>query len=198
MVLLPSANVAQPSANVGPTICHQPTQIAGTCWANVGIWHWPNVGYPRWANVILLIGPTGWHEVGPTWVCTTLPLGQRWANVGLYCTAVGPVLGQCGCYTCMLYFHCANVGPTWVCTTLLLGQRRFVLHFYWASVGPMWLLHVYVVFSLRQRWANMGLYYTSTRPMWLYFHWASIGLMHTYSIGVFCWANVYLFCELRQ
>ena len=47
------------------------------------------------------VGPTGWHNVGPTRVCTTLPLGQ------------------CGCYTC---FHWANVGPTWVCTTFPLGQ----------------------------------------------------------------------------
>ena len=144
------------------------------------------------------VGPTGWQDVGPTWVCTTLPLGQRWANIGLYYTSVGPMLGQCGCYTCMLYFHCANVGPTWVCTTLPLGQRWANVGLYYTSVGPMWLLHVYVVFSLRQRWVNMGLYYTSTGPMWLYFHWASIGLMHTYSIGVFCWANVYLFCVLRH
>ena len=102
------------------------------------------------------VGPTGWHDVGPTWVCYTLPLGQRWANVGLYYTSVGPMLGQCGCYTCMLYFHCANVGPTWVCTTLPLGQR----------------------------WANVGLYYTSVGPMlgqcgcytcMLYFHCANVG-----------------------
>ena len=112
------------------------SQIAGTHWANVGIWRWPNIGYPRWANAILLIGPTLAHLVGMTWVCTTLPLGQRgfvlhfcWANVGLYDTSIGPTwvcttlpLGQCGCFTCMLYFHCANVGPTSVCTTLPLGQ----------------------------------------------------------------------------
>ena len=133
------------------------------------------------------VGPTGWHNVGPTWVCTTLPLGQcrfvlhfRWANV--------VVTRVC----------CIFIVPTWVCTTLPLGQRWANIVLYYTSIGPMWLLHVYVVFSLRQRWVNMGLYYTSTGPMWLYFHWASIGLMHTYSIGVFCWANVYLFCVLKH
>ena len=52
---------------------------------------------------------------------------------------------------------------------------------YNTSVGPMWLLHVYVVFSMGQ----CGFV--------LYFRWANVGLMHTYSMGVFCWANVCLY-----
>ena len=118
------------------------------------IWRWSNVGYPRWANVILLIRPTlaqlvgmtlgqrgfvphfHWANVGPNWVCTTLPLGQCWANVvvtRVCCIFIAPTLGQHGF---VLHFHWANV-----------------LYFHWASVE---LMHTYSmgVFC----WANVCLF----------------------------------------
>ena len=93
----------------------------------------------------------------------------------------------------------------------MLGQRRFVLHFRWANVGPMWLLHVYVVFSLRQRWANVGLYHTSIGPTLgqrrfvLHFRWANVVVTRICCIFIaptlgqhgfvlhFHWANVVVF-----
>ena len=103
--------------------------------------------------------------------------GLRWANVSIW---RWPNVG---------YPRWANVilliGPTLAqLVGITLGQSGFVLHFRWANVGPMWLLHLYVVFSLGQRWTNVGLYHISVGPMLGQYDCIFSGLMHIYSMGV--------------
>ena len=51
----------------------------------------------RWANVV--VTRVCCIFIGPTWVCTALPLGQRWANAYLFhgCFLLGQCVLVCAC-----------------------------------------------------------------------------------------------------